>query len=100
MATWNSDGSVNGNNTSTGSVQYIHNNLAVDGDTITLPSGAFTWDAIFDCTKAITLQGQGYGLSTINEAASNNKIIDLSCSNSDFTTRLTGFSINQTVAGT
>jgi hypothetical protein len=50
---WYSDGSaVN--------VQTLHN-LAQDGDTITLPSGTFTWASGVAITKMITLQGQGTG---------------------------------------
>jgi hypothetical protein len=39
-------------------VQYVHDNLAQDGDTITLPAGTFSWTTHVDITKAITIQGQ------------------------------------------
>jgi hypothetical protein len=49
--TWQSDGSA-------GNVQQIHNTQAVDGDTITIPAGTFSWTATVRLTKAITLKGQ------------------------------------------
>src|SRR5438552_2410213 len=39
-------------------VQLIHDIQAIDGDTITLPSGTFTWTTGINISKAITLQGQ------------------------------------------
>jgi hypothetical protein len=39
-------------------VQYVHDNLARDGDTITLPAGTFDWTSDVRITKNITLQGQ------------------------------------------
>jgi malectin (di-glucose binding ER protein) len=39
-------------------VQLIHDIQAVDGDTITLPAGVFTWTSGVNITKAITIQGQ------------------------------------------
>jgi hypothetical protein len=38
-------------------IQYIHDNLAVDGDTITLPSGTFHWTSTVSVTKSITVRG-------------------------------------------
>jgi hypothetical protein len=38
-------------------VQYVHDNLAQNGDTITIPSGTFVWSTKVTLTKAITLQG-------------------------------------------
>ena len=38
-------------------IQYLHDNLAVDGDTITLPVGTFSWASGVTISKAITLQG-------------------------------------------
>jgi hypothetical protein len=49
---WPSDGSA-------ASVQFLHDNSAHDGDTITLPSGTFTWPGGAVFSKAITLQGTG-----------------------------------------
>jgi hypothetical protein len=47
---WQSDGTPQ-------NIQFIHNNQAVDGDTITIPSGTFSWTGTVLLTKAITLQG-------------------------------------------
>jgi hypothetical protein len=41
-------------------VQYVHDNLAVVGDTIAIPAGTFTWSTKVTIAKAITLQGAGY----------------------------------------
>jgi len=38
-------------------IQQIHDTQAVDGDTITLPAGTFSWTSSPGITKAITLQG-------------------------------------------
>jgi hypothetical protein len=40
------------------SVQFIHNHQAQNGDTITLPSGRFSWTGTVSLTKAIILKGQ------------------------------------------
>jgi hypothetical protein len=47
---YHSDGSA-------ASVQALHN-AALDGDTITLPTGTFSWTNRVTITKAITIQGQ------------------------------------------
>jgi hypothetical protein len=47
---WQSDGTPQ-------NIQFIHDNRAVDGDTITIPSGTFSWTGTVLLTKAITLQG-------------------------------------------
>jgi hypothetical protein len=39
------------------SVQFIHNHQAQNGDTITLPTGTFSWTGTLTFTKAITLKG-------------------------------------------
>ena len=49
--TWQTDGTAT-------NVQYTHDNLAHDGDTITLPTGVFDWTKLVTITKGITLQGQ------------------------------------------
>ena len=59
-AVYNSDGSVT-------NIQYIHDNEAHNGDTITLPAGTFDWTARLNITKGITLQGQ----TTITGAGTN-----------------------------
>ena len=42
-------------------VQFIHDTQAQNGDTITLPTGTFSWATGVILTKIITLQGQGTG---------------------------------------
>ena len=42
-------------------VQFIHDTQAHNGDTITLPTGTFSWATGVILTKIITLQGQGTG---------------------------------------
>jgi len=53
-------------NGSAASVQALHN-AALNGDTITLPAGAFTWSTAVTISKAITLKGQGIGTTVIRD---------------------------------
>src|SRR5690349_5433075 len=70
MATvYNSDGSPT-------NIQYIHDNLARDGDTIMLPSGTFVWSAGVTISKGITLQGHTTTDSTNGTAVDNTIIQD------------------------
>ena len=39
-------------------IQYMHDMLAQNGDTITIPAGTFTWSVHVTITKGITIQGQ------------------------------------------
>jgi hypothetical protein len=56
---YNSDGTAAG-------AQYLHDNFAQNGDTITVPSGSFSWGQNgLHITKAITLQGAGKGVTRI-----------------------------------
>jgi hypothetical protein len=48
--TWQTDGSAS-------NVQFTHDVMAVDGDTLVIPPGTFTWSTNLTVTKAITLQG-------------------------------------------
>jgi hypothetical protein len=48
---WQSDGTPQ-------NIQFIHDNRAVDGDTITLPAGTFVWAVRVNVTKGVTIQGQ------------------------------------------
>jgi hypothetical protein len=58
-AVYYSDGTAAG-------VQYLHDNFARDGDTITVPSGSFSWGQNgLHITKAIMLQGAGAGTTNI-----------------------------------
>jgi hypothetical protein len=52
---------VYNSNGSAADVQNIHNTLAHNGDTITLPSGQFTWSTPVTISKAIKLEGAGAG---------------------------------------
>src|SRR6266513_533995 len=54
---WPSDGTETGHNYPGGSVQWVHDNQAQNGDTITLPSGTFSYTAPLNITKGITLKG-------------------------------------------
>ena len=69
---WPSDGTVTGHNYSGGSVQWVHDNQAHDGDIITLPAGTFSWTSAVTISKAITLQGQGIGTTIILDSAPDN----------------------------
>src|ERR1041384_7840037 len=79
--TYQSDGSV-------ASVQGLQN-AVLNGDTITLPAGTFTWSTTLTINKAITLQGAGIGATIIKDNASNVKLIDCSLVASRLT-RITG----------
>jgi hypothetical protein len=65
--TWYSNGAPTGDTGNTcaqndvnhtNSIQYLHDNCASDGDTITLPAGTFVWTTQVNISKAITIQGQ------------------------------------------
>src|SRR5207249_2567876 len=51
---YNSDGTAT-------NVQYLHDNFAQAGDTITLPAGTFTWSTPVTISKAIVIEGGGSG---------------------------------------
>ena len=65
--TYNSDGSA-------ASVQALQNGAA-NGDTITLPSGIFTWSTAVTISKAITLQGEGIASTIIRDAKASGSLI-------------------------
>jgi hypothetical protein len=48
-------------NGSSTNIQYIHNTLAQNGDTISIPTGTFTWTLPVTISKAVKLKGQGSG---------------------------------------
>src|SRR5215469_10510534 len=54
-------------NGSVANVQQIHDTLAVDGDTIMLPAGTFTWNTHVRFTKAVNVQGAGISRTIIND---------------------------------
>ena len=79
MVTWNGFSSlatVYDSDGSSTNVQYIHDTLAVNGDTITLPRGTFVWMTGVTITKGITLQGQTTTNSTNGTAVDNTIIQD------------------------
>jgi len=59
-------GTVYHSDGSAASVQGLHNQL-LNGDTITLPAGTFTWTTGVNFTKAINVVGAGIGRTTIND---------------------------------
>ncbi len=65
---------VHYSNGSAASVQALHN-AALDGDTITLPAGTFTWSRPVTISKAITLQGAGVGSTVLLDLAQNESLI-------------------------
>lgn len=90
LTVWQSDGTPE-------NIQFIHNIQAVDGDTIALPAGTFTWASGVTITKNITLQGAGIGATIINDAipkptGSDSNVLIL-CTNITASLRLTGFTI-------
>src|SRR5437762_891646 len=86
---WPSDGSA-------ASVQYIHDNEALNGDTITLPAGTFTWSTTVTISKGITLQGAGSDLTVI-ERSGTAPLIQIQGLPSDLPVRVTGIRFNAPV---
>src|SRR5436190_21845816 len=74
---WTSDGTEIGHNYAGGSVQWVHDNQAQDGDTITLSAGTFIWITGVSVTKGVTIRGQTTitGAGTANWAANDQTII-------------------------
>src|SRR5262249_25289307 len=74
---WPADGTETGDNYPGGSVQWVHDNQAQDGDTITLPTGTFSYTAPLNITKGITLQGNTHiiGAPMTGQTAIDNTII-------------------------
>jgi hypothetical protein len=66
-----SGATVYNSNGSAANIQFIHDTQAVDGDTITLPAGNFSWTTHIDISKGITLRGQ----TTINGAGTSNPVV-------------------------
>jgi len=85
---WPSDGT-------TASVQSIHDNQAANGDTITLPAGAFTWANGVTIRKGITLRGVA-GATQINRApAYSNALITITGLPTNLPVRVTGIRFDQ-----
>src|ERR1700750_1915475 len=53
------EATIYNSNGTPGNIQFIHDSQAQNGDTITIPSGTFTWATGVTITKVITLQGAG-----------------------------------------
>ena len=74
---------------SAANVQFIHDTLADDGDTITIPPGSFTWTTTVMISKGITLQGAGLSASHIIDQGSGGAALKVTCSAAHFV-RVTG----------
>lgn len=81
-AIWESDGTP-------ANVQSIHDTKAADGDTITIPSGTFTWRSRVTITKGVTLKGQGIGATIVKDAMASGTLVSITTKANKFT-RLTG----------
>ena len=79
--TYQSDGSA-------ASVQGLHNTI-LNGDTIALPAGTFTWTTRVNLNKAITLQGVGVGATIIRDAVQDGQLMSINLVAGRLT-RLTG----------
>ncbi len=80
--TFNSDGSPS-------NIQTLHSQ-AQNGDTITLPTGTFTWTTGITISKGITIQGAGAGSTTIRDAITNStRLMDVTPPNGTVS-RITG----------
>src|SRR5947208_14084521 len=80
-AVYHSDGSA-------ASVQGLHNQV-LNGDTITIPAGTFTWRTKVTIRKSITLKGAGIGQSIIKDGVNGTQLIDVRL-NANKLTRITG----------
>src|SRR5436190_16675104 len=88
-AVYQSDGSV-------ASVQGLQN-AVLDGDTITLPAGTFTWANGVTIRKGITLQGVA-GATQINRALGyRNALVTITGLPSNLPVRVTGIRFNSPV---
>ncbi len=68
-AVYQSDGSA-------ASVQGLHNQV-LNGDTITIPAGTFTWRTKVTISKSITLKGAGSGQTIIKDAVNGTQLINV-----------------------
>ena len=78
-------------------IQYIHDTLAHDGDTIQLPAGTFIWNTQVHIVKNITLQGSRQGATTINDNVPKNGgggSVMLLCDGITGNLRITGFTVH------
>lgn len=70
MSILNSDGTP-------ADVQSLHDSTAIDGDTITLPAGTFTWATPVSLIKQIKLQGAGIGQTIIQDGFTGSSTITI-----------------------
>jgi hypothetical protein len=79
------------------SVQILHDTLAQDGDTITVPTGTFTWLIPVTITKGIKIQGAGGGRVEGTSTSS----FAIGTGSKSFTVRsgstINGFAVGETV---
>ena len=78
-------------------VQLIHDIQAIDGDTITIPAGTFTWSTGATITKGIKIQGAGSGRVEGTSTSS----LTIGTGSKSFTVRsgstINGFTVGETV---
>src|SRR6266481_5467043 len=77
------------------SIQTFHSQ-AVNGDTITLPAGTFTWTTGVTLSKGITLQGAGIGQTIIRDSITGGvRIVLWTLPNSASASRITGIEFQE-----
>src|SRR5215475_702792 len=81
-------GTVYHSDGSAASVQALHDQI-LNGDTITIPAGTFTWRTRVTITKAITLQGAGVASSILKDAVNGTQLIRVGLVANNLT-RITG----------
>jgi hypothetical protein len=81
-------GTVYHSDGSAASVQGLHNQV-LNGDTITIPAGTFTWRTKVTISKSITLQGEGIGQTIIKDAVNGTQLIQVGLVANNLT-RITG----------
>ena len=78
-------------------VQLIHDMQATDGDTITIPTGSFTWTTTVTISKGITLQGAGLSASHITDQGLGGAALIVTCTAAHFV-RVTGLEFIKSTA--
>ena len=69
-------GTVYHSDGSAASVQGLHNQV-LNGDTITIPAGTFTWSTRVTIAKGITLQGAGVGSTFVKDAVQSGPLLQV-----------------------
>ena len=70
-------------------IQSIHDTLAQNGDTITMPAGTFAWTIGVHISKAVQLQGAGIGQTIILDAVQIDRLLGVGLVAGNLT-RITG----------